>query len=508
MKKTATAPDALSKRNLWAYPLGGIGRDIAGTLWSAYLLTYVLYTKTLTDEQFAAVSMIIVVARIFDAFNDPIMGNILEITRTKWGKFKPWITIGMVLSCIVFYFSFSNSLQGWDYVISFGVLYFCYSIAFTMNDIAYWGMVPSLASQKQDRDMLTSRAVLFAGIGGGIATIIVPTLTVGDLTLGGSAVTAYSQLCVIFCIVFIAMQSITLFGVKEKPLPPKGEGQINKVGLKTIFQTLKNNDQLLWCMVVLLCQQVGNGLITGGLASNYIYFEFGYNGILSTLFAALGAVAAGVMMVFFSPISRRFSRDKMMKMAVVSAVGGYLFILAVGLLLPTSAGMVKFALMMVGNLFGFAGMNIIYLITMINIANTVEYNEWKTGDRAEGIIFSVRPLITKFGMAITQFLVMVVFIVTGVRGTTNQISEIENAAVKDAVVAANKTDMITSALAGVPQGQKTALLFAMTLLPTLLAILSYWFYHKKFTINEDRYDQIQAELLERRAKVAQQAETE
>ena len=86
-----------------------------------------------------------VAARVFDAFNDPIMGNVVEATRTRWGKFKPWIAIGGVLSVIVFITSFSTTLQGWAYVAAFGLLYFAYSVVFTMNDIAYWGMVPALA---------------------------------------------------------------------------------------------------------------------------------------------------------------------------------------------------------------------------------------------------------------------------------------------------------------------------------------------------------------------------
>ena len=153
----------LSRRNLWAYPVGSIGRDMAVGMFSGYLLTYVLFTKNLTGAQFAALSVIMMAARIFDAFNDPVMGNIIEATRTRFGKFKPWIAVGCVLSIVVIIFSFTNPFQGWTYVVTFGILYFAYSIVFTMNDIAYWGMVPALARQAQDRNRLTSRTVFFAG---------------------------------------------------------------------------------------------------------------------------------------------------------------------------------------------------------------------------------------------------------------------------------------------------------------------------------------------------------
>ena len=163
--------------------MGTVGRDMAGCMFTNYLLTYVLFTKTLTSVQFACISVIMVAARVFDAFNDPIMGNVVEATRTRWGKFKPWIAIGGVLSVIVFITSFSTTLQGWAYVAAFGLLYFAYSVVFTMNDIAYWGMVPALARRADDRNRLTSRTVLFAGVGQFLGGIVVPTFTAGSLCL-------------------------------------------------------------------------------------------------------------------------------------------------------------------------------------------------------------------------------------------------------------------------------------------------------------------------------------
>ena len=128
-----------------------------------------------------------VAARIFDALNDPIMGNIIERTRTKWGKYKPWLTIGIALTCVVVYLAFNVQLQGWAFVVFFGVIYFCYSIAYTMHDISYWGMIPSLGSDGAVRDQFTSRATLFAGVGGTLAGILVPMLTTGSHTLGSCA---------------------------------------------------------------------------------------------------------------------------------------------------------------------------------------------------------------------------------------------------------------------------------------------------------------------------------
>ena len=82
---------AADKKNLIFYPLGTVGRDMVYALISSYLLTFVLFTRSLTKAQLGAITAIMVFARVFDALNDPIMGNIIESTRTKWGKFKPWL---------------------------------------------------------------------------------------------------------------------------------------------------------------------------------------------------------------------------------------------------------------------------------------------------------------------------------------------------------------------------------------------------------------------------------
>lgn len=495
MAKKATHGERLTKRNLWSYSLAGIGRDMGGSFFTSYLMTYILFTKTLDAKQFAAIGMIMVAAKVFDAINDPIMGNILEVTRTRWGKFKPWITIGMISSAVVFYISFSNSAEGWSYVTLFGVLYFAYSITFTMNDIAYWGMVPSLAQNAQDRDTLTSRAVLLAGIGQAVTTLVVPTFTAGDMAIGGSAKTAYAAIAVVISICFMAFQCITLFGVVEKPLPPKTAASVSKVGFGTIIKVLRNNDQISWSILIFLLHAVSNGLISGGLSTTYIYFTFGYKGILLTLFSVLGALATAVVMVFYAPISKRFSRATMMRFAAISAVVGYLFMLVVGLLVPSGdTWVLKFVLIIVGNLFAFLGQSVYYLVMLICIANTVEYNEWKTGARAEGIIFAIRPFITKLASAIVQFLIMIIYLAIGVKDITNEISDIENLAASGAIEAEAKANTIAAILAGVPDSKSAALLLCMTLIPAILVCGSYYFFRKKYIITEEKYEDILADL--------------
>ena len=154
------------KRNLWMFPLGTVGRDMIYNLFTNFIFTYILFTRHLTAAQLGAVTAIMVGARVFDALNDPVMGNIIERTRSRYGKFKPWLVIGILSTSVVVYLAFNTSLQGWSFIAFFGVIYFLYSITYTMHDISYWGMVSALSSDPHVRNSLTSRTNLFAGIGG------------------------------------------------------------------------------------------------------------------------------------------------------------------------------------------------------------------------------------------------------------------------------------------------------------------------------------------------------
>ena len=118
----------LRKKNLILFPLGTIGRDMVYNLFVSQLLTFVLFTRFLTAAQLTAITAIMVAARVFDALNDPIMGNIIERTRSRYGKFKPWLVIGILSTSVVVYLMFNTKLQGWGFVWFFGLMYFLYSI--------------------------------------------------------------------------------------------------------------------------------------------------------------------------------------------------------------------------------------------------------------------------------------------------------------------------------------------------------------------------------------------
>lgn len=478
------------KKNLIMFPLGTVGRDMVYNLITSYLLTYVLFTRALTAAQLTAISAIMVGARVFDALNDPVMGNIIERTRTRWGKFKPWLVIGIATTSIVVYLFFNTKLQGWSFVWFFGVMYFLFSITYTMHDISYWGMVPALSSDANARNQFASRATLFAGIGGAVAGMLIPIFTTGKNAIGGSTATAYGVVALAIALIAPAFLCFTIFGVRERrddlreAAPP--------ISFKKIFSTFSHNDQLMWIALIFLIQQVGNGIVVGGLGSTYIYFDFGYEGGLYSLFATVGLAATAFLMIFYPAISRKIRRKRLMGIMMVISAVGYAMMLVPGLLM--SAGTVKFVILTVGYMLANFGQYCYYLVMMISILNTVEYNELKTGSRDEAIIASLRPFTTKLASALSVAITSASYLIFGITGFTNKISSLEQSCSLGLISESEKLSQIDAVLSGVQHGQTAGLLLFMTVLPCALMFISYLLYIRKYRLDEEEYERICAEL--------------
>ena len=476
------------KKNLIMFPLGTVGRDMVYFLFTSCIMTFVLFTRDLTNAQFGAITAIVVAARIFDALNDPIMGNIIERTRTRWGKFKPWLVIGIISTSVVVYLAFNTDLQGWSFVWFFGVIYFLYSIAYTMHDISYWGMVPALSSDANARNQFASRATLFAGIGGTLASVLIPMFTIGDKAIGGSTTTAYGVISLIICIIAPLFLCFTIFGVREK----REYNDAPPVSLKKIWTTIIGNDQLLWISLIFLLQQIGNGLIVGGIGSTYIYFDFGYNGGLFSLFTIVGMSVTAFLMIFYPAISRKIPRKRFMGILLVISMVGYALMLIAGLSMP--AEMPKFWVVTVGYMLSNFGQYGFYLVMMISIINTVEYNEYKSGDRDEAIIASLRPFLTKMSSALIVLITNVAYMVFGVTKYTNKISDLENACARNLITEQDKISSIGSVINGIEPGKPLALLICMVVIPCVLMLLSYILYKNHYKLDEEEYERICGEL--------------
>lgn len=518
---TLQASDKVSLRNLIMFPLGTVGRDFIYNLFNTFLMTFILLTKHLTPAELGAITFIIVGARIFDALNDPIMGGIVENTRTKWGKYKPWQLIGSVLTAGVVIALFCVDLDGWAFIGFLAFIYFAFSITFTMNDISYWGMLPTLSSDIDSRNKLTSFGQIAVGIGAGAAGILVPLFTTGQVgaTLFAGAKRAYAILSVVAGAVLIGFQLFTIFGVKEKPLDANFI-KTPRRKVKDVFRTILRNDQLMWCAIILLLYNIGTNVVGAGLSTMYLYFEFGYEGILLTVFSIVATILGTVFTLFYPWFSKRLGRDRTLYSTGFCIIAAYLLVMILGLTLPDTKGFdinigdwhlhlnLKFVLMtIVYGLTGWGGG--FYMIMTINMANTVEYNEYKTGKRDEGLIFSLRPLCNKMGSAISVGLVSVVYLIAGVLTTTNAISDVENeyGAYVELTEAqqADKLARINQLLGDVPLKSKQILLCCMCLIPVVFLTVAMIIYKKKCFLNEAKMNEIGAIVAQRNSEEASSA---
>jgi len=405
----------LLSRNKWTYSVGGIGRDMIYQLVATFFITYVQFAGLgLTAAQFSVIGILLVIGRVWDAVNDPIMGSIVENTHSRWGKFKPWILLGAVLTAIVVIFMFNFRPTGWGYVVFFGLIYLVWEMSFTLNDIPYWSLLPNLAREKKDRDQIATLVVVFAGVGAFLGNAIISFTTVGN------AVKGYSIISYTFAIFFIACTLLTVLGVKEpkEKVAPDEE----KISIKQMFSVIKNNDQLLWSALALLLYSVGSGLLVA-LGYNFFYIELGYNGTLVLIFIATFGVSNILIQSFYASLAKKYTRAQLLKISLVVLVLGYLLLLLMGYLpfLP-----VHIITTCVFGALVFSGQAIFYMVIIVNMTNTIEYNEYKTGKRNEAVIFSLRPFVAKFASALQQGVVTLVLIVSGVYMLSQNISQLEN----------------------------------------------------------------------------------
>lgn len=528
----------LTRRNFWCFALGTFGRDFAYNLFANNLLTFIMFTKTLNESQFAVVSAIIVAARLFDAFNDPIMGGIVENTRTRFGKFRPWILIGGATTSLVIVLLFSLPVDKWAFIGFLAAMYFAFSITFTMNDISYWALLPYLAREADDRNKLSAVTQLVVAAGGGLAAMSIPALTTSyTKLLGGSAVSSYMWLSVITAGLFLASTFVTFFGVNDltqnlpkrvrakknarrrapiatpEPGAAKGAAAIgresasadNALSIRDMFRILKNNDQLLVSALVMVLYSVAVGT-AGALLTMYIYFEFAYNGMLSTIFWAIGGAMTLAFVATFPKLIKKVGRTKLIVAGGLLIIFGFLFTMAFALVVPkihlfSLFGLdfdLKYLLMMIP--FGAAGLGqgCYYNLMFLNMSNTVEYNEYKTGKREESLIFSLRPFTAKLSSAIQQLLVTVVYLAIGLNEVTNGISRFEREANRGALTSAEKNGKIAAMLKTVPDKKKIALICAVCVIPVAFMVVAMILYRKKFIIDDAKFEEMKEAIRRRK----------
>lgn len=481
-KQGTSGENKLSLRTRLSFSIGCIGRDANYTLVTTFVMTYLTLAVGLTNWQLVAVGVVMVAARVWDAVNDPMMGMIIDSTRSRWGKFKPYILCGALLNCVFIVLLFTNHAQSEKlFVVIFAITYILWGMTYTMNDISYWGMLPSLTTNFKERERLTSLVRIFASLGAFIITALVPILTAGH------ASTMYRNIAIGVAAVFVACQLLIVIGVQEPRAAITRAGE--KQGLKSMMQALFKNDQLLVAALVLLLIDLGY-FITVGFGMQYFYFVYGvYGGPEFTIFAIVLAVTQVLTLAFAPGLLKNVPRRTQFTIGATMMAAGYVGFILTGILLPMHMA----TLIIVGFVL-FSGQAITQLLTYVSFADSVEYGQWKLGRRNESVTFSLRPFVDKVAGAVQAGIFSLAMIVSGLNVFSNRISVIENDA---ALTAAERIAQGNLVVAEIPFSATLILRVFMLAIPLLLVILSLVMYRTKYQISEERYAGILRDLEQR-----------
>lgn len=411
--------EKVSVRNKFTYSIGGIGRDMLYTLVNMYLIIYFSYYVGLDKGELIGISIVMIITRIWDAINDPIMGVIIENTRSKYGKFKPWILIGALTNALVTMLLFTDfGFSGIGFVLWFAFLYLLWEMTYTINDISYWTMYSTFSVDQKEREKVGSLARICANIGAFSSVVLIPIFYSGSKS--GSK--AFQWMAIVIGVLFILCQLLVVFGVKERPNAIIDQAKKDKetISLKTMVKVIFKNDQLVIIAFAILLFNIGFFITIncGQFYFNYVYLNYG--GLEYSLFAlALGGSQLLALLVY--PLfSQRFNRSQMFKLAIILVVIGYLGFLFWTLVFPqTIAGLLVFGFIL------FFGEGLIQLIVLVLLTDTIEYGQWKLGKRYESINFSLQPFVTKLASAIYVLFVNGTMLISGLYQINKNVSEME-----------------------------------------------------------------------------------
>lgn len=479
------------RRNKYCFGLGTVGRDAVYTLISMFLINYLTGTVGLDNWQLGVIGTLMVVFRVFDALNDPIMGTVVDNTNTKWGKFKPWILFGMLTSGILTVLLFHNfNIDGVWYVVVFGIVYLLWGMAYTTNDISYWSLMPAISKDQKVREGIGAIARICANVGMFAVVVLFPM--VPDLLSGFGLDARGSYL--LFAIILVSLmwifQLATLLGVKED------RSRLSKqehTSLGGMVKALVKNDQLMVVAVSMALFMIGY-CTTTSFGLYYFKYAFGDEGTY-TVFAAVLAVAQLTALALFPKFSNKFTRKQLYFGAMVAVVAAYILFFMSFELLPV---------IIIAGLVLFFAQAFIQLLMLLFLADAVEYGEWRLGKRNESVSFAVQPFINKLGGAIGTAVVTLTLIVSKLNDYEKAITDATKTVTDPESVAAITAEIAASA----PTWSVWVMKIAMMILPLICILVGFIIYQKKFKIDEKMYEEIVSDLEKRNTEKETKDENE
>ncbi|WP_024865798.1 glycoside-pentoside-hexuronide (GPH):cation symporter [Butyrivibrio sp. FCS014] len=475
---------SIDKRTKWSYCVGATGRDASYVLVSMFVLTYIQYTMKLTVAQFSVITVAMVICMIWDAVNDLMMSTIIENCHFKSGKFRPFILGGALINSVVLVAMFTIRPTGWGFVFFFSLIYLLWGMTYTVNDIAYWGMLPSLTSDPKERDSLVTLMGVFVCIGQFLTAGIVP------IVIAGNAVIAFRTIALVIALGLIAFQTLTFWGVTENPR----QDNKDKVNLKSMARILFRNDQLIIVGIAYILFCVGQQLLLL-LGVNFFYFEFGYSaaGSLITIFTVMYGLGTLAAQFVYPQLSSRISRKRIITVCICALIAGYLLFLSFGYLIPMNVILLNATGLLI---FFFQGLFSLAFIVMVN--NTIEYDEYRFGERHDSIISAIRSFATKLSGALNQGAASLILIISGIYAVSQNISALEVEVGNGTLDSATALGLADGYIAGVLPSQTLTLRLGMVFVPLVVMIASYLIVSRGYKIDEKEYDRLVAEIEKRK----------
>ena len=464
-----------------SYGLGAVGKDMVYMLSASYVL---YYFQDILGVSAAAMGVILMVARVFDAFNDPIMGAIVAKTKSRWGKFHPWLLIGTITNAIILYLMFSAppTLNGGGLVAYAAVTYILWGVTYTMMDIPYWSMIPAFTEGGKEREGLTTLARSCAGVGSAIITIItVMSVSALGHMFGGAGISdrevervGFSYFSIAIAVLFVLFTVICCINVKEKSTVDMKTASIGEM-----FKALIQNDQAMAVVVAIVVVNCSI-YITSNLVIYFFKYDFGGAGWRGdyTLFSTFGGGIQILAMMLLYPLLRKFFTSiKIYFISMGMAIVGY-----ITLLVLASTTMNNVYLLFIPGFFIFAANGMLSVITTVFLANTVDYGEIKNYRRDESVIFSMQTFVVKLASGISAFIAALAL----------QILALSN----DTAETATEIDYSL----GVEATQKMGLRMTMTIVPICGLIFAIFWFRKKYILTDEKLQEISIELVERKTK--------
>lgn len=378
----------ISKKEKFAYGFGNFGQNMLYSLMANFLLFF--YTDIFGILP-AVAGTILLLARLWDAINDPLMGMVADRTRTRWGKFRPYLLFTPILFVPFAVASFSAPTLSMGGKIAWATItYIAFGMIYTASDVPFWALSSAITDDTNERNSVVTYPRFSATIAVALATLATQPL-IFLFSRAGKPASGYQMTALVYSLLTVACFIGTFLFVKERVQPVKDE----KSHFKDIFTIFSSNKPLMLVIISGFFTGIGQ---TAKLSMLIYYAKYNLGDeMLYTLFAGINIpfILIGISTVPY--FSRRFGKK--------ATCIGYYAIYAMGSLGFFFVGWKNFPLLLVFNCISSLGMASPQVIQTAMIADTIEYGELKTGKRTEGTIFSSQTFLAKLTAAITSVMI-------------------------------------------------------------------------------------------------------